>query len=144
MPFHLSGGERRRVALAGALAQKRQLLLLDEPTLALDVQGVRQLHGILRSLHDSGTGYWIASHDADFLASTCSLLVVLQEGRVVYQGEAAAFWADDARAATLGVRTPRTTRLRQNLEALGITGLSSYPEENELVAALCQLQASNG
>jgi len=140
LPFHLSGGERRRVALAGALAQRRALLLLDEPTLALDVQGVRQLQDILSKLRDDGIGYWIASHDADFLAVTCSALVVVQEGKVAYQGAAESFWAERERAAQLGVRLPQTARLRGELEALGITGLPTYPEENELVTALYRLR----
>ena len=140
VPFHLSGGERRRVALAGALAQQRQLLLLDEPTLALDVQGVRHLRQVLNRRRERGVGYWIASHDADFLESTCSQLVVLQEGRSVYQGEAAAFWADAERSRSLGVRCPRSTSFRERLVALGAPGLSPYPDENELVTALAQLR----
>jgi energy-coupling factor transport system ATP-binding protein len=140
LPFHLSGGERRRVALAGALAQQRSLLLLDEPTLALDVQGVRQLQKVLMRLRESGTRYWIASHDAEFLATTCSDLVVLQEGRVAYQGAAEPFWADHERAARLGVRVPHSARLRKDLEARGVAGLSPYPQENELVGALRQLR----
>jgi energy-coupling factor transport system ATP-binding protein len=141
VPFHLSGGEQRRVALAGALAQHRQLLLLDEPTLALDVQGVRHLQQVLQKHQDTGAGTWIASHDADFLAATCSQLVVLDKGRVAYCGEAARFWADADQAAALGVRLPRTTRLRQRLMALADLDLSPHPQENELVAALRQLQS---
>jgi len=142
VPFHLSAGERRRVALAGALAQQRQLLLLDEPTLGLDSRGIDQLQAILLQLRQANVTYWIASHDADFVAATCSSLVVLAEGRIAYQGPAAGFWGDPERAQDLGVSLPRRAQVRQRLEDLGIHGLPSHPEESELVAALTAYRAA--
>jgi energy-coupling factor transport system ATP-binding protein len=106
VPFHLSGGEMRRVALAGALAQRRSVLLLDEPTLGLDADGVVRLIAILESLHARGVATWIASHDADFIAATCDRVVVLARGRIAYDGSPGALWADDRQAAILGIDIP--------------------------------------
>ena len=136
VPFQLSAGERRRVALAGALAQQRQLLLLDEPTLGLDGRGIEQLQEILSQLRDRGVTYWIASHDADFLAATCASLVVLRAGIVAYERPAAGLWGDPEQARGLGVRLPRRAVVRQQLQDLGIRDLPAHPEEGELVAAL--------
>lgn len=144
VPFHLSGGEQRRVALAGALAQRRPLLLLDEPTLGLDRSGVVALQRILAGLRGAGTATWIASHDAEFLGATCDTLVVLEAGRVAYQGPWGEFWEDDERARHLGIRPPRRARLRVALRELGDADLPPHPEESELVAALSRLLPSAG
>jgi len=139
VPFQLSGGERRRVALAGALAQRRSLVLFDEPTLGLDAQGVAHLQEVLDTLRRDGIAYWIASHDADFVAAVCDRLVVLEAGRVVYEGDPWPLWRDAARCEALGVLPPLRTRLGDALEELGCTGLPPHPDENELVAAMRRL-----
>jgi energy-coupling factor transport system ATP-binding protein len=138
-PFHLSAGERRRVALAGALAQRRRLVLLDEPSLGLDGEGTARLVDILERLHAGGVAYWVASHDADFVASTCSRLVVLQSGVVVFDGEADDFWRQPEPAASYGVRRPRESVLADRLRACGAEGLPSRPSAEQLAEALLVL-----
>jgi energy-coupling factor transport system ATP-binding protein len=136
VPFHLSGGEQRRVALAGALAQRRVLVLFDEPTLGLDASGVADLRRILDILHQDGIATWIASHDADFLASTCDRLLVLDAGRVAWEGDMGRFWEDPDRAGALGVQPPLRASLAASLRQQGIAGLPPLPGEDELLAAL--------
>jgi energy-coupling factor transport system ATP-binding protein len=138
MPFHLSEGEKRRVALAAALAQQRPVLLLDEPTLGLDLEGGTRLTGILARLHARGVGYWIASHDADFVAATCTRVVVLEAGRVAFEGAADELWRHPERVA-LGVRPPREVALAERLRACGVQGLPARPTPLELAAALLAL-----
>jgi iron complex transport system ATP-binding protein len=83
----LSGGERRRVFLAQALAQDTPVLLLDEPTTHLDVRHVLDLLGIVRTLASrDGRAVLAIHHDLNLAASTCDRLVALHEGRVVAQG----------------------------------------------------------
>lgn len=83
-PHHLSGGEKRRVALATVLAMRPGLLLLDEPTSNLDARGRRQLSTILRRIvAEQGTALLVATHDLAFVAACCDRCVVLDEGRVV-------------------------------------------------------------
>jgi cobalt/nickel transport system ATP-binding protein len=83
-PFHLSAGEKRRVALAGVLVMEPQLLLLDEPTTSLDPPGQRALLYLLNGLPQTKI---IATHDVHFAAALCDRAVFLENGRVVAQGE---------------------------------------------------------
>jgi energy-coupling factor transporter ATP-binding protein EcfA2 len=82
-PHHLSAGEKRRVCLAGVLACRPGLLLLDEPSAGLDPRGRRELQGLLAGLAATQV---VASHDLDFVARLCSRAVVLDRGAIVAQG----------------------------------------------------------
>ncbi len=82
-PHKLSGGEKRRAALAGVLAMRPAVLLLDEPSMFLDPRGRRELIGLLNDL--PGTMV-IATHDHDLVRETCARVVVLDAGRVVAAG----------------------------------------------------------
>lgn len=82
----LSGGERRRVTLAQALAQDAPVLLLDEPTTHLDLRHVLDLLGIVRGLAERGRAVLAVLHDLNVAAETCDRLVVLDGGRVVASG----------------------------------------------------------
>lgn len=82
-PFHLSAGEKRRVALAGVLAMQPRLLLLDEPTTSLDPPGQRALVELLRELAEPKI---IATHDVLFAAQLCNRAAFLQNGHLVAEG----------------------------------------------------------
>jgi cobalt/nickel transport system ATP-binding protein len=82
-PFHLSHGQRQRVALAGALAAEPQLLLLDEPSAALDTPGKRALAALLHTLPAAMV---LATHDMGFARAVCTRYVVLSAGRAAYDG----------------------------------------------------------
>lgn len=138
-PFRLSAGEKRRVALAGALAQRRGLVLLDEPTLGLDVEGITRLVTILERMHERGVAYWVASHDADFVAAACSHLIVLERGRVAFQGRAEEFWLDAQLVESCGVHLPREAALTHFLRDCGIHGLPSRPTLEQLASVLLDL-----
>ena len=79
-PYHLSHGERQRVALAGAVIGKPNLLLLDEPSSGLDPVGRESLCALLKSLDSS---MMIATHDADFVKNICDRFIVLEKGSIV-------------------------------------------------------------
>jgi energy-coupling factor transporter ATP-binding protein EcfA2 len=80
-PYALSGGEQRRLALAGVLAMRPRLLLLDEPFVSLDPGTRRQLVGILERLKASGVTLLLATHDVDLAWALCDELLVLEGGR---------------------------------------------------------------
>ena len=84
VPMKLSGGEKRRCALAGILAMRPSVLLADEPTVFLDPRGRRELVHVLRSLPQTQL---IASHDHALLARACDRVVWIDEGRVLLQGD---------------------------------------------------------
>ncbi len=83
-PFHLSAGEKRRVALAGVLAMNPRILLLDEPTTSLDPPGQRKLLEVLRSLPQSKI---VATHDINFARALSTRAAFLQHGKLVADGE---------------------------------------------------------
>ena len=83
----LSGGEKQRVVIAGALAQASDVLLLDEPTASLDLGFQFEIAGLLSRLNrDRGTTMVVSTHDLNLAATLCTELVLLKEGRVIAQG----------------------------------------------------------
>jgi cobalt/nickel transport system ATP-binding protein len=86
VPHHLSGGEKRMVAIAGVLAMQPRLMLYDEPDANLDMRARRRL---LTFLHQSQETFVLASHDAALLVDVCHRLLVIEEGRIVADGEPA-------------------------------------------------------
>jgi iron complex transport system ATP-binding protein len=102
----LSGGEKQRVVIAGALAQSPELLLLDEPTASLDVGHQLEIQLLLRRLNqDQHVTMVLSTHDLNFAASLCRHLILLRNGRVVAQGP------------TAEVLTPDTVRTLYGVEA---------------------------
>jgi energy-coupling factor transport system ATP-binding protein len=104
-PFELSGGEKRRVALAGVVATRPQVLVLDEPTAGLDPAGRHELLDFIASYHLEGNTVVLVSHNMDDIALLCSDVLVLNEGQVFDQGTPAQVFAraDELRAINLGV-----------------------------------------
>jgi energy-coupling factor transporter ATP-binding protein EcfA2 len=82
-PFHLSGGEKRRAALAGVLVMEPEILILDEPTTYLDPPGIRDLARLLNGFHMTKL---VITHDARFAEATCPEAAFFDEGKVVAQG----------------------------------------------------------
>jgi len=107
VPHHLSGGEKRRAALAGVLAMKPGILLLDEPSMFLDARGRRDL---MRLLHDIGGAQIIASHDFDLILDTCRRVLLLDGGRLVADGPAETILGDAALLEAHGLETPHRLR----------------------------------
>ncbi len=104
-PFHLSGGEKRRVAIAGVLAMKPRVLLLDEPSMFLDPRGRRELIKLLRGLSVTKV---IASHDLEMIRETCERAIVLDAGRIVADGPTRAILGDAALMEAHGLEVPHS------------------------------------
>jgi cobalt/nickel transport system ATP-binding protein len=103
VPFHLSGGEKRRVALAGVLAMRPEVLLLDEPSIFLDPRGRRELIALLDQV---GGTQLIASHDLELVVRTCSRVLVLDGGRLAADGETRAILGDQELMEAHGLEVP--------------------------------------
>jgi cobalt/nickel transport system ATP-binding protein len=109
VPFHLSGGEKRRVALAGVLAMQPHVFLLDEPSMYLDPRGRREL---IQLLTDLGETRIIASHDLELILRTCTRVLLLDGGRLIADGPARALLADAALMDGHGLEVPYSLRPR--------------------------------
>jgi cobalt/nickel transport system ATP-binding protein len=107
VPFHLSGGEKRRVALAGVLAMRPGILLLDEPSMHLDPRGRRELIRLIVEL--AGTQV-IASHDLELILETCPRTLLIDRGRLMADGPAATLLADAALMDAHGLEVPYSLR----------------------------------
>jgi cobalt/nickel transport system ATP-binding protein len=105
VPFHLSGGEKRRVALAGVLAMRPSILLLDEPSMHLDPRGRRELMHLINGLEVTKV---IASHDLEFILRTCGRAVLLDGGKIVADGPARTLFADADLMERHGLEVPHS------------------------------------
>jgi cobalt/nickel transport system ATP-binding protein len=107
VPLHLSGGEKRRAALAGVLAMRPEVLLLDEPSIFLDPRGRRELIGLLGEL---GGTQVIAAHDLELILDRCHRVLLLDRGRLLADGPAAEVLADAALMEAHGLEVPYRLR----------------------------------
>jgi cobalt/nickel transport system ATP-binding protein len=107
VPFHLSGGEKRRIALAGVLAMRPSILLLDEPSMYLDPRGRREL---IQLLHTLGDTRMIASHDLELILQTCDRVLLLDRGQLIADGLARSVLADSALMEAHGLEVPYSLR----------------------------------
>ncbi|MFG2721535.1 ABC transporter ATP-binding protein [Streptomyces sp. NPDC048416] len=115
-------GMKQRLGLAAALLQPRELLVLDEPTNGLDPQGMREIRSLIRELASEGTTVFLSSHLLDEIEQVCSHAAVLNQGRLVVQGEVAEL-AATARGR-LAVTTPDTGAAARLLKERGIAGVT--------------------
>ncbi|MFZ5641717.1 MAG: energy-coupling factor transporter ATPase [Bacillota bacterium] len=120
VPFHLSGGERRRVAIAGVLAMRPQLLVLDEPTAGMDPGARKSFINRMRQLHreQNITIIWV-SHNMNEIAGLVDRLVVMQDGRIIKTGPPRQVFAAAAEIRAAGLEIPAVTDLAQKLAARG-------------------------
>ncbi|MBL0175172.1 MAG: ABC transporter ATP-binding protein [Ignavibacteria bacterium] len=108
-PHHLSGGERRRVCLAGVLACRPRILALDEPTSDLDPRGKRQLKDLLRAVDAAKL---IATHDLELVVELCPRVILLDEGSVIADGPTATILGDEELMLAHGLEKPHILRHR--------------------------------
>lgn len=146
VPFTLSGGEMRRVALASILAMRPEVLILDEPTAGLDPHGRRELLGrVHRWQEETGATLILVSHDLDELARVVERVVLLDGGRVVDDGPVRQVLNDGGLLRAAGLDVPQPVALLQALERAGWNVRTDrlLPEEaaNEIVQA-CSLSLS--
>jgi cobalt/nickel transport system ATP-binding protein len=120
-PTHmLSFGQKKRAAIAGALAMRPEILLLDEPTAGLDNKGAAKLLAELQRLHAAGTTLVFSTHDADFAWSFAEDVALFRNGEVFAQGPAEALLVDAEKLAEAGITTPLLGRVGMALRAKGL------------------------
>ncbi len=120
VPFTLSGGEMRRVALAGILAMRPEVLILDEPTAGLDPQGRRDLLRRVRAWQEeTGLTLIMVSHNLDELAQVVDRMLLLEGGRIVADGPTRHVLSDGELLRSTGLEVPQTVALLEALQQAG-------------------------
>ena len=119
--FELSGGQMRRVAIAGVLAMEPEVLVLDEPCAGLDPHGREEILGVIRRLHsESGTTIVMVSHSMDDVANLAERVVVMNHGRIVMDGAPAEVFSKGEELRAMGLDVPQAVELAERLREHGI------------------------
>ncbi len=120
-PFDLSGGQKRRAALAGVIAMRPKILILDEPAAGLDPVGRRDiLGGIRRYAGESGTTVIIVSHSMEDMAMYCDNLVVMADARILMHKSCAEVFSAYRELTAVGLDVPQITRIAASLAKYGV------------------------
>ena len=120
-PFELSGGQKRRVAIAGVLAMRPKVLILDEPTAGLDPRGRESILENIRRIHrEQGTTIILVSHSMDEIARSADRLYVVNNGGLPYSGTPGEVFAHGAELREMGLDIPKVTQVAQKLRSMGI------------------------
>ncbi len=120
-PFELSGGQKRRVALAGVLAMEPKVLVLDEPTAGLDPAGRENLMANIREYHrNKGTTVILVSHSMDEIARNADRVLVLKAARILMSGTPAEVFARAEELLSAGLDVPQITRVAMALRNRGV------------------------
>lgn len=119
-PFELSGGQKRRVAIAGILAMNPEILILDEPTAGLDPKGRNELFAQLQKMHkELGLTIILISHSMEDVAKNVERLYVLYEGKIKYEGTPREVFANDKSLEEIGLGVPQIKLIMNELNNKG-------------------------
>ena len=136
-PLELSGGQKRRVAIAGVIAMRPGVLILDEPTAGLDPAGCRQiLDNIAAYREKTGSTVILVSHNMDDAARMAERLIVFDHGRVALDGTPAEVFGDPEKLTSIGLNIPRPAALAQALRRRGLPLEGSIYTHEQLKAAI--------
>ncbi len=120
-PFELSGGQKRRVAIAGVIVSRPEVLVLDEPVAGLDPKGKREFVSLLKELHKTFVKtIIIVSHDMNLVSENCSRVAVFKQGKIVKTGAPKEIFSDDMLLKECGLELCTTAFLTKELERVGV------------------------
>ncbi len=141
-PFDLSGGQKRRVAIAGVLAMKPQVLILDEPTAGLDPAGRDEILGLVSKMQkELGITIILVSHSMEDVAEYVERLIVMNQGEVMYDGVPKEVYAHYKELEAVGLAAPQVTYLMNELAEKGFpvdTGATTVKEAAQSILAALQ------
>lgn len=134
-PFELSGGEKRRVSIAGILALRPDVLVLDEPTAGLDPQGAKEMLLLFKSLNESGTTIILVTHDMNIVFQYASDVIVMADGHIAFEGKPGELFLSDVEKYSL--ETPMLAKVIQKLVSKGyVLDLDNIHDMESLVEQL--------
>lgn len=136
-PFELSGGQMRRVALAGVIAMKPEYLVLDEPTAGLDPRGKTEIMQLVKSIARTCKSVIMISHNMDEVAAYCNRIAVLSQGKLYGVYEPRELFRSREMLKSLKIDVPAVTSLAAGLYERGFNVDPSIIDEKELTDAVC-------
>ena len=140
-PLELSGGQKRRIAIAGVIAMRPEVLILDEPTAGLDPAGCAQLLGnIRRYREESGSTVLLVSHSMDEVAELAERIIVFDRGHVALDGTPAEVFAQAGRLTEIGLNVPRAAEIAAALRRRGLAVPEDIFTHEQLLKALLRLR----
>ena len=143
-PFELSGGQKRRVAIAGVLAMEPEVLILDEPTAGLDPRGRDDLLNKLKALHEGrGLTIILVSHSMEDVARFAGRLMVMNHGEKVFDGTPKEVFRHYKELEQIGLAAPQITYLVHDLRYMGLEideDITTVPEARDAILKLYQKQ----
>lgn len=135
-PFELSGGQMRRVAIAGVLAMHPQILILDEPTAGLDPQGRQEMMTLFDRLHrEQGLTIVLVTHQMEDVATYAEQVAVMRQGKLVKSGTPQEIFADPAWLQANQLAVPRAAQFAQELTQRGFSWPAGLPLTADALAA---------
>ena len=141
-PLELSGGQKRRIAIAGVIAMRPGILILDEPTAGLDPAGCRQImDNICRYREESGATVIIVSHNMDDAARLTERLIVFNHGSIAMDGTPEQVFSQPERLVEIGLNVPQSTALAMELKKRGLPLQGAIFTHGQLMAALKEVGA---
>ena len=135
-PFDLSGGQKRRVAIAGILAMDPDILVLDEPTAGLDPSGIKEMMDLFKKIHEMGKTVVLVTHDMNHVLEYCDNVVVMNDGQVERAGKVKDIFLDSDYLLNLGIDLPLITNLIIQLNLKGYHIDTSINDIDDLVEAI--------
>lgn len=140
-PFELSGGQKRRAAIAGVLAMEPEILILDEPTAGLDPKGRDELFHQIRKLHrERGITVILVSHSMEDVAEYAQRIIVLDDGKVMLDGAPREVFSHSEKLEKSGLAAPQVTYLMHDLKRKGLpvrTDIITIEQAKEEILKLC-------
>ena len=131
VPHHLSGGEKKRVAIAGVIAMEPEVLVLDEPTAGLDPQGVHDLIGFINSLSEKyGMTVIFSTHDVSLVAEVADYIYVMNRGRFVAEGSVEQIFMQPDMLRSMRLDVPVIPKLLRSLQKQDIPVSMAYTYED--------------
>ena len=136
-PFALSGGQKRRVAIAGVLAMKPEVLVLDEPAAGLDPAGRAEIFGLLKKLHkENNITVIIVSHSMEDIAKYVERLIVMNNGSIVLDGKPAEIFQFEKELEKIGLGVPQAAKVIHQLRDAGALIKGEYITADESAEAI--------
>lgn len=143
-PFDLSGGQKRRAAIAGVLAMEPSILILDEPAAGLDPVGRREMLDLVKRIHEAGTTVVMVSHSMDDVGRLCDRLIVLEHGHVAFTGTPAEVFRHGDALRAIGLDVPECARLAAALREKGFSLPEDIYSYDDVRSALLKMLKGEG